>query len=58
MNSLDEKNNTIENSETVLNKKVNCNGGGVLGHPKVFLDMGKDSQITCPYCSKQFILKQ
>tara|TARA_B110000438_G_scaffold151727_1_gene145766 strand:+ start:254 stop:430 length:177 start_codon:yes stop_codon:yes gene_type:complete len=58
MNSLDEKNNTIENSETVLNKKVSCNGGGVLGHPKVFLDMGKDSQITCPYCSKQFILKQ
>lgn len=59
MHSLDEKNNKIENSETVLNKKVSCNGGGgVIGHPKVFLDMGKDSQILCPYCSKQFILKQ
>ena len=39
-------------------KKLSCAGvEGPLGHPKVYLDMGDDNQIVCPYCSKQFILK-
>ena len=43
--------------ENVSEKKVSCNGGGgPLGHPKVFLDMGKNDKIICPYCSKLFTL--
>ena len=43
--------------QNVSEKKVSCNGeGGSLGHPKVFLDMGKNDKIICPYCSKLFTL--
>ena len=24
-------------------------------HPHVFLDMGEDSQVLCPYCSTLFV---
>lgn len=27
-----------------------------LGHPLVYLAMGKEGRVTCPYCSRQFIL--
>lgn len=38
--------------------KVSCSGGeGSLGHPLVYLNMGKNKQITCPYCSRVFVLK-
>jgi len=41
--------------EFVSSKKVSCDGGGgVLGHPKVYLEMGDEDQIICPYCSKLF----
>ena len=41
--------------EFVKSKKVICDGGGgTLGHPKVYLDMGDENEITCPYCSKLF----
>jgi uncharacterized Zn-finger protein len=34
-----------------------CNGGGgPLGHPKVYLAMGSQRQIVCPYCSRTFRL--
>jgi uncharacterized Zn-finger protein len=37
---------------------VACDGGpGVLGHPKVYLNLGKERQIDCPYCGKRFVLK-
>ena len=26
-------------------------------HPHVFLDMGKDSEIVCPYCSTLYLFK-
>ena len=50
----------IENStECVDSKKVSCDGGsGALGHPLVYLNMGNNSEITCPYCSKKFILEK
>ena len=49
---VENKNKAFEN---VLEKKVSCNGGeGALGHPKVFLDMGENDKILCPYCSKLF----
>ncbi len=48
-------------SETVYAgaTKVSCEGGkGALGHPKVYLDMGENKEITCPYCSRHFVLKE
>ena len=29
---------------------------GHSGHPLVYLAMGKEGRVTCPYCSRQFIL--
>ena len=26
-------------------------------HPHIFLDMGKDSEIVCPYCSTLYVFK-
>lgn len=35
---------------------VSCDGGH-LGHPKVYLEIGSDGEVTCPYCSRRFVLK-
>ena len=36
--------------------RVACNGGGgVLGHPQVWLTLGNDGQVICPYCSRLFV---
>lgn len=35
---------------------VTCEGNSpVFGHPRVYLKL-QDGQVTCPYCSKFFIL--
>jgi uncharacterized Zn-finger protein len=35
-----------------------CDGGdGPLGHPRVFLTFGMESEIECPYCSRRYHLK-
>ena len=48
----DELNSDVE---FVKSKKVICDGGGgTLGHPKVYLEMGDENEIVCPYCSKLF----
>jgi uncharacterized Zn-finger protein len=40
------------------NTRVVCDGGGgALGHPKVFLEMGDEHSVECPYCDKRFVLK-
>ena len=37
--------------------RVACNsGGGALGHPQVWLTLGTDGRVTCPYCSRQYVL--
>ena len=39
-------------------KRIACDGGGgALGHPKIYLEMGSVSEVVCPYCSRRFILK-
>ncbi len=39
-------------------KRVGCDGGsGVTGHPLVYLDVSKEGQVICPYCSRRFVLK-
>lgn len=36
-------------------KDVACDGGGgVLGHPLVYLPFGKNTNIECYYCGKRF----
>ena len=37
-------------------KEFNCMGARApFDHPHVFLDMGGDNQILCPYCSTLYI---
>jgi uncharacterized Zn-finger protein len=38
--------------------RVGCDGGGALGHPKVYLNLGKDGHIDCPYCGRHYVLKE
>ena len=46
---------TIEVEETV----VACDGGGgALGHPRVYLNLGADSRVECPYCDRQFVFRE
>lgn len=50
----------IDEPETVIveHSRVSCDGGGgALGHPKIFLQMGPNRQVDCPYCDKRFVLK-
>lgn len=36
---------------------VHCDGGGgPLGHPTVYLHIGADGTVVCPYCSRRFAL--
>ena len=47
----------------VTSKKVTCDGAKEnsvkdLGHPLVYLDMGKNDFVVCPYCSKYFSLQK
>ena len=41
-------------------RRVACDGGGDLGHPRVWLVMesegSADGQVMCPYCSRVYVL--
>ena len=38
--------------------RVACDGGGgALGHPRVYLEMGDENSVECPYCDKLFVLR-
>jgi uncharacterized Zn-finger protein len=53
---MDAAENTPEQITHVQTRTVSCDGGeGAYGHPKVYLRI-VDKQITCPYCSRRFIL--
>lgn len=41
----------------VSTRRVACDGGGgALGHPKVWYDMGDDTSVECKYCDRLFVL--
>lgn len=42
----------------VNSKKVSCDGGKEMGHPKVYLNIKDKDYIVCPYCSKIFTIKK
>ena len=45
---------TIEVDDT----RVACDGGGgALGHPKVYLEMGDENFVECGYCDRRFVLR-
>ena len=49
---------TNEDMDLTTEHKVSCNGGGgALGHPLVYLEMGADGEVTCGYCGRRFVLK-
>ncbi len=47
----------------VNSKKVSCDGlrdsqSKASGHPLVYLNMGENDFVVCPYCSKYFTIKK
>lgn len=51
----------IEAPETieVEQDQVACDGGGgALGHPRVFLTIGANGQVQCPYCERRYVRKR
>lgn len=49
--------NSSQDVVLVTQKRVACDGGGgALGHPKTYLDMGVDTEVTCKYCGRVFKL--
>ena len=44
---------------TVTSHKVKCDGGGgALGHPVVWYEMGEDPFVECLYCDRRFVLAE
>ena len=44
-------------TEIVHSVRVFCEGGGVLGHPRVWYSIPEDrGWVVCGYCDKKFIL--
>ena len=44
--------------EEVTQTRISCDGGeGALGHPRVYLTIGPEGFVECPYCDKRFVLK-
>ena len=44
---------------TVDTDRVACDGGGgALGHPKVYLNLGEEGRVECPYCSRLYVLAE
>jgi uncharacterized Zn-finger protein len=50
--------NSINAPEIVVvnRTRVACDGGGALGHPKVYLEMGDQDFVECGYCDRRFVL--
>jgi uncharacterized Zn-finger protein len=51
----------MDDNETIRVDKttVACDGGGgALGHPNVYLKIGDEGEIVCPYCSRRFQLAE
>jgi len=41
----------------VHTRRIACDGvGGALGHPRVYLEMGEEPFVECPYCDRRFVL--
>ena len=48
---------TQPETQEVTTTRVSCDGGGgALGHPLVWLTIGAQGWVECPYCDKRFVL--
>ncbi len=47
----------MEPLETIIveTTTVGCDGG-TLGHPLVYLNLGKEGAADCPYCGRRYVL--
>jgi len=44
---------------TVTEHRVACDGGkGPLGHPRVYLNLGEEGRVQCPYCGRLYLLEE
>lgn len=42
----------------VTSARVACDGGGgALGHPKVYYEIGEEGFVDCLYCDRRFVLQ-
>ncbi len=49
----------IEQPIIAETSSVSCDGGGGAdGHPNVYLEIGDEGQVVCPYCSRIFVLAE
>ena len=54
---MDAQSVSVEDTVEVHTLSAACEGmGETLGHPRVYLDLGAKGEVTCPYCSRHFIL--
>ena len=43
----------------VEKRRIACDGGGgPLGHPRVYLEMGTGTEVECGYCDRKFVLSK
>ncbi len=46
-------------TEEVSTSRISCDGGGgALGHPRVWLNIGDEGFVECGYCDKRFVLAE
>ena len=48
----------IDSPETIIveTRQVSCDGGGgALGHPIVYYEMGDEDFVVCKYCDRCFV---
>ena len=49
----------VEEKYEVETEIVACDGGtGALGHPRVWLNMRGRGRVECPYCGRDYVLKE
>ena len=51
---------SFEEPEVIMvdQRKISCDGGGgALGHPLVWYEMGSDDVVECQYCDRRFNLR-
>ena len=42
----------------VATKKISCLGDKASAHPRVYLTMGPQGFVDCPYCGKRYMLEK
>jgi len=49
---------TLVIKKSTDDKDAVCDGGGVLGHPLVYLPFGNKLQVVCYYCGRCFEIEK